>query len=199
MTIAHLLEDFSVAASGEGPFQLYSEDTLEDLRLLSFEQGYAAGWEDAEKARAADGKEASRAIIQSLEDLTFTFQEVRGQVFTLLDPLFDCLTESILPELAAKGLRDEIVTMLSDAAGTLAEPRATLFVPPGEDMRFSDLTEQSLPMPLVVATDSCLTKDQVILRLGSTETAFDTATLIESVRGVVKAFLFDVQEDVQHG
>ncbi|WP_146347538.1 ABC transporter ATP-binding protein [Falsiphaeobacter marinintestinus] len=199
MTIAHLLQDFSKTAVGSGPFRFHSEETLEDLRLSSFEQGYAAGWEDAAKARSSEDTNSTRAISNSLEDLSFTFHEVRAQMFALLEPLFDCVTESVLPNIAAKGTRRQIVGLLTAAASDLVEHRATLFVPQGGESRLAELMGQPLPMPLTLVEDPCLTGDQIILRLGSAETAMDATMLVRSINDLIDAFLFDVQEDAKHG
>jgi hypothetical protein len=199
MTIAHLLQDFSKAAVGSGPFRLHSEETLEDLRLSSFEQGYAAGWEDAVKTRSSEDSQSAHAIVSSLEDLSFTFHEVRAQMFTLLEPLFDCVIQCVLPSMADKEARHRIVGLLASAASDLVEHRAALFVPPGGKESLSELMGQPLPMPLSLVEDPCLTGDQIILRLGSAETAMDPAMLVRSVNDIIDAFLFDVQEDAKHG
>lgn len=199
MTVAHLFEDFGKTVAGAGPLRLLTDDALEDLRLGSFEKGYSAGWEDAEKARSSEEGQASDVLKQSLEDLSFTFHEVRAQMFSSLEPLFECVTQSVLPDISALGVRQQIASLLTSTATDLIEHSATLFVAPGEKGQFEDLLMQPLPMPLQLAEDACLAKEQVILRLGSSETAMDRDALIVAVRDLINAFLFDAQQDVQHG
>lgn len=199
MTIAHLLQDFSSKDNGSGPFHLYSDDSLEDLRLSSFEQGYKAGWEDAVEAGTAEDGKASEALTHSLEDLSFSFHEARAQVVSSLEPLFSCLSEQLLPDLAAHGLRQTITGMLTGAATDCLDPHATLFVPTGQQGQFRDLQAQSLPMALDIEEDPCLTEDQVILKLGGQETALDANALVQAVRELFASTLFEAEEDVKHG
>lgn len=199
MTITHLLEDFSKSAAETGPLQLFSEDALEDLRLTSFEQGYSAGWDDAVEARSTDDAQASRTLVQSLEDLSFTFHEARAQILANLEPLFTCITEGVVPDLASEGLTRHIASKLTTAAADMLDDSATVFVAPGRSEQFAALMQQPLPIAIKLSEDPCLAKDQVILRLGASETVFDADALSQSVKDIIDTFLFDIQENTKHG
>ena len=74
MSIAHLLEDFTLQAGG-GQLHVLDEDALEEQRLASFEQGYSAGWEDAVQAQEQSRGQVSAELAKSLEDMSFTYHE----------------------------------------------------------------------------------------------------------------------------
>ena len=70
MTIAHLLEDFGMASIPE-PAALaaaaaVSEEVVEEQRLISFEKGYSAGWDDAVTAQDKDTQRISATRLPAM-------------------------------------------------------------------------------------------------------------------------------------
>ena len=142
MAIAHLLEDFSPPLAEDGPAKMMSAVALEDQRLLSFEQGYSAGWDDAISAQTQGQKQASLALARTLEDASFTYHEALSQFSSSVEPLFTALFERVLPKImhetvggrlgvkASGGIRDiDFATELIAAGATrlgLSSSRAIL-------------------------------------------------------------------------
>ncbi len=196
MTIAHLLEDFTSTGVAQVSPAAQGDDALEELRLAAFEQGYSAGWEDAvQKGTGADAR-FSEALTQTLQDLSFPFHELRGQMLTAMTPLFDCLSETLVPNLARAGLGPQLTALLNGANETLIDQPPELLVAKGRQDDFASL---NLPVPVQISEDPCLSGDQIILRLGQSETALDRQALTQSVTDLIDTFQFDAQEDAKHG
>ena len=59
---------------------------LEDLRILAYEQGYTAGWDDAAAAQTDDQSRIKADFARNLQSLGFTFQEARMHVLRAIHP-----------------------------------------------------------------------------------------------------------------
>lgn len=102
MSIAHLLEDFSLHASG-GAVHFLDDDALEDQRLAAFEKGYGAGWEDAVQAREQNSDQIGNELAAALSDLSFTYHEALTRMTLSLEPMFQSLVDTVLPETIDRG------------------------------------------------------------------------------------------------
>ena len=199
MAIAHLLEDFSTSEASEGPIRLMSEDALEDMRLTSFEQGYTAGWDDAIKAQAEDQTRISAALAQSLEDMSFTYQEAFSQMLGTVEPVFQALVNSVLPGVMADVLGHQIVAQLCEMARDQAAQPASVVVPVGAGAALRPILAREYSMPVDLVEDPALDHGRACLRIGSTEREIDSDRLLASIREAVEAFFYQTNKDAQHG
>ena len=131
MTIAHLLEDFGNAGKVE-PVAAISDDVLEEQKLVSFESGYTAGWDDAVGAQERETSKISVSLANSLEDMSFTFHEAQNQLIESLDPMFKVLTSAILPDAMAASFGHHIVDQLTDMAKGQTDQPLMIAVASGE-------------------------------------------------------------------
>ena len=140
MSIAHLLEDFTAPAAGVA-VHLLDEDALEEQRLAAFEQGYGAGWEDAVQAQEQTGTQLSSDLSATLSDLSFTYQEALTRMTLSLEPMFQSLVQTILPETIEHGFAKRLTEQLCDMAREQVDQPLQLTVPAGT----SDQVEAMLP------------------------------------------------------
>ena len=98
-SLAAYLEDFGAPLSEVKGYAV-SDEVLETERLESFDKGYRAGWDDAIKAKTDEGTQQADAVVQALQDLSFTYHEVHAQLLSNLSPLLDEILQKILPSLA---------------------------------------------------------------------------------------------------
>ena len=110
MTIAHLLEDFGIKTPVE-PVSSFSEEIVEEAKLVSFEKGYTAGWDDAIEAKDKETTHVSATLATSLEDLSFTYHEAQSQLMESLDPMFKVLTSVILPDTMAATFGHHVIDL----------------------------------------------------------------------------------------
>jgi flagellar assembly protein FliH len=102
MTIAHLLVDFANFHS-PGSEPVFTDATLEEHQLEAFEQGYQAGWDDSAKAHAEEGLRINRDLAAALQEWSFTFSDAQTQMLAALQPLFQQISDTLLPALAQAG------------------------------------------------------------------------------------------------
>lgn len=199
MTIVHLLEDFGPAASSDAPLKLVTDDALEDLRLLAFEDGYSAGWDDAVKAQTQDNAHINESLSNSLEDLSFTYQEARSQLTAELEPLFDCLTATVLPAGMVKSFGQHIVDTLRDMAKTQLDQPAVLLVPPGTGDVLETVLARDFSMPVELREDPTLAEGQAFIRVGGAERELNSERLLNSVSELIGGYLYQEKKEESHG
>ncbi len=84
----------------EGQTVVMDASDIEDVRLQAYDNGYAAGWEDAATAAAQEQDRISSEIANNLQRLAFTFQEVRSHVLKSVQPVVTQIATQLLPQLA---------------------------------------------------------------------------------------------------
>ena len=199
MAITHLLEDFSSANAAGDVMNLMSEDALEDLRLESFEKGYSAGWEDALAAQEKDHMRFAGLLADSLQDMSFTYQEALTELMGSVQPVFRSLVDVVLPAVMAQTLGEHIVEQLCEMVRAQTSGPASLVVPAGVGASLSPLLTRDLPMPVEITEDPQLDAGRAFLRLGKSEREIDANALLESIRESLDAFSYQTNEDLKNG
>lgn len=199
MSITHLLEDFGGSSVVEVPDPGLSEEAVEEQRLVSFEKGYSAGWEDAISAKDQESTRISATLASSLEDLNFTYHEAQTQLIESLDPMFKVLTSSVLPDAMAATFGHHIVDQLTDMARLQTDQAMQIVVSPGESHGVRALVAENISVPVKVQEDDTLAEGQAYLRVGASERELNSSALLESIHGSIDAFTYHVREDSQYG
>lgn len=160
---------------------------LEEARLTAYEQGYAAGWEDAAAAQAQEQTQLRADIARNIQALGFTFQEARAHVLRALAPLLQEVVGHLLPELARESLGPTVLECLMPLAEDMADTPVRLVLNPTARPAIEALLEQATGLPVTIAEEPTLGEGQVYLRLGDNETHIDldraTAQITAAVRG----------------
>jgi flagellar assembly protein FliH len=199
MGITHLLEDFGHVTVVPSAFPEISEEDVEEERLVSFEKGYSAGWDDAVTAKDKDAVQISATLASSLEDLNFTYQEAQSQLIESLDPMFKVLTSAVLTDTMAASFGHHIVDQMTDMAKFQTDQPMSIFVSPGEGAGVRALLPEAFATPVQVQEDESLSPGQAYLRVGSSEREINSSALIESIHDSIDAFTYHVREDSQYG
>lgn len=198
MTIAHLLEDFGNAGKVQ-PATMVSDELVEEQKLVSFENGYTAGWDDAVGAQERETSKISVTLANSLEDMSFTYHEAQNQLIESLDPMFKVLTSAILPDALAASFGHHIVDQLTDLAKDQTGQPLVITVASGEAAGVRSALTQTFSVEIKVREDSELSPGQAYLRVGNLEREINSAALLESIRDSVDAFSYQVKEDANYG
>ncbi|WP_170329685.1 ABC transporter ATP-binding protein [Ruegeria arenilitoris] len=197
MSIAHLLEDFTLQAGG-GKLHLLDEDALEEQRLAAFEQGYSAGWEDAVQAQEQSRRRVSAELAKSLEDMSFTYHEAVTRMTLSLEPMFHSLVQVVLPETLDRGFAARLVEQLADMAREQIGQPMQIFVPAGRTDEVEALLPQDLSSPTRVIEDPSLEPGQARLQVGISQREVDCSGLLASVAGAFDAYVFEAKKAVNH-
>ena len=198
MTIAHLLEDFGNAGKVE-PIAKVSDELLEEQKLVSFESGYTAGWDDSVNALERESTKISATLANSLEDMSFTFHEAQNQLIESLDPMFKVLTSAILPDAMAASFGHHIVDQLTDMAKGQTDQPLMITVATGEAGGVRSALNQNFSVDIKVREDSSFSPGQANLCVGDLEREINSGALLDSIRESVDAFSFQVKEDANYG
>lgn len=198
MPIAHILEDFTVEIASQESVKLMSDVAIEDQRLASFEQGYTAGWDDAIDAQSKDQTRLTGKLAQNLQDVSFTYHEALSQMLRSVEPVFQAITESILPEVLQDTLVPLIVGKLTEMARKQAEQPVELVVPIGVGAALRPILAQEFSVPVLLREDSKLSDGQAQLRVGTTEQEVDSLDLLQNIRSAVEAFNYTLTRESTH-
>jgi len=193
MSIAHLLEDFTVQAGG-GTVHLLDEEALEEQRLASFEQGYGAGWEDALQAQEQSRGQISTELGKSLEDMSFTYHEAITRMTLSLEPMFQSLTQTVLPDMIQRGFAARLVEQLCDMARDQIGQPMQIMVPAGRAEDVAALIPPELaPSPKVIE-DPALEGDQARLQVGLSRREVDCSALLDAIARAFDSYVFEARE-----
>lgn len=197
MSIAHLLEDFSVHTSG-GAVHLLDEEALEEQRLAAFEQGYGAGWEDALQTQEQGRNQLEADLTATLSDLSFTYQEALTRMTFSLEPMFQSLIETVLPETLERGFATRLTEQLSEMAREQVGQPMQLTVPVGASSQIEALLPQDPATAPQVIEDPALEPGQARLQVGTSRREVDCTALLASIAGAFDAYLFEAKEAVSN-
>lgn len=196
MTLTRLLEDFGPAT--RAPVTADEKDVArEDQRLAVFEQGYAAGWDDALSAQAGQDSRATEAFVLALEDLSFPYQEALAQMIANTAPVIEAILRQIVPGQLAEHLArivwDEVETLLREPAHNRVEIVAA-------PARIAFL-EKAMPQGVdaTIRADGALGDDCVRLRVGPAERQIDMSYIARRLDGAVAAFRHQTESGKTHG
>ncbi|MFA3919238.1 ABC transporter ATP-binding protein [Ruegeria hyattellae] len=199
MSIAHLLEDFDQNPSPEGAVQLLTPQQLEDLSRAAFEQGYAAGLNEADAAQTAEQSRISADLVQSLQDLGFTYQEALQQMVASLEPMFQSLMDTVLPDTVERSFVPRIVAQLTEMARDQAGQPAIIAVPTGVAESLTSVLEAEFSFPVKMIEDASLLPGQASLRIGGDERELDCTALLDAISEATEAFLHHAKTETKHG
>lgn len=183
------LEIFDTAPTADGTLQPLVEATaVEEAKVASFEQGYAAGWDDAVAAQQGDQGRIRADLARNLQSLSFTFQDARSHVLQSIRPLILEMVNRLLPEVAREALAPTVLEAVMPLAEKLADAPLTLILNPAIRTQVEELLMQATGLPMVVEEEPTMPDGQVYIRFGHSETKVDLAQVTADIGIAVRAF-----------
>lgn len=186
MSITHLLEDFGGTLRGT-PVSI-TDISLEEERLASFEKGYQAGWDDAAKSQAEDQRSVTADLAQSLQDLTFTYEEAYAAVLQSLRPLLEQMVATVLPTISQQTLAPRLADLLRARVKAHGHQSFEIVTAPDDMTRMEILTEALPDMQIALRQDDTLARGQLYLRFGVTEEEIDLKSVLDAIEQAVSGF-----------
>jgi flagellar biosynthesis/type III secretory pathway protein FliH len=179
------LQEFS---AGVEPISLRRGVLVEKQRLAAFEEGYRAGWDDADAALSAERERVSTDLANNLRDIAFTYHEVHAHILSAIEPAIREMVGKLLPEVARASLPaivgERIAEMMQRSAGLPLE----LSVSPESRAQVEEMLPADPGFPLRVRTDPSLAEAQVRIVGGSAEQMIDLTGAISEIAGIVDDF-----------
>ena len=175
------------------------QGAVEEAKLASYEQGYAAGWDDAAAAQSEDQARLRAEIARNLQSLGFTFHEARVHVLRAIEPLLAAMIARLLPATAVAALGPLVRETLMPLAEGLAETPVTLVVNPASRAAVEAFLSGTTSLPLSFIEEPSLGDGQVHLRLGDTEARVDLDAAVAAIGSAIFGFYTLIEEDRKHG
>lgn len=178
---------------------IVSKTELEDVRLLAFDKGYAAGWDDAVGAQNDDAARLKAEVSRSVQSMSFAFQEARAHLLKSLAPLIAAMVGKLLPDVARAALAPMVLEQLMPMAEVLADTPVTILLHP----RARDIIEAHLlgvpSLPVALIEDRNLGEGQVYLKTATTETLIDLDRATADITAAISGFFELTAEDRKYG
>ncbi|MEP3442687.1 MAG: hypothetical protein ABJN72_14515 [Sulfitobacter sp.] len=195
-SISHRYADFSLYDPEGPPAEPVSRERAEDQKLRAFEEGYQAGWTDAETNFASENRNIGEEMLHSLQDLSFTYQEALSRLNRGLKPMFNHLMDTLLPQTASAALRAHVIEQLVELAATQTSAEITLRVSEASLPMFEDLLEGvELKLPVVLTGDTSLTANQLFISLETVEREVNLDAVCQEIKTAMAAFNFHNQTE----
>lgn len=186
MSIAHLLHDFGALSQGK-PVAI-TDVSLEEERLEAFEKGYQAGWDDSVKSQVEDGRRITADLVQNLQDIGFTYEEVHGEIMGAMQRLVQQIMQTVLPPLSHAMLVPQVTEILHDLLETNGRQPVQLTAGPADLAILRRLSAEMPDLACTLTEDQTLASGQVLLRLGESERALDMPDVLLRIEHAVSGF-----------
>lgn len=186
MPIPLRLEVFPADQPESDPLQMTAAD-LESVRQAAYEEGYAAGWEDAQTQAVTDSAARQTLAEEALQALSFTHAEARAHVIAALRPLITAMAQTILPGMAQQALvaliADEVDRMVRDGV----EAPLTLICSPAVRDTVERVCRRVPTLPILIIEEPGFSPAELRLRCADEETEIDIDAAIAAVQAAVAA------------
>lgn len=170
------------------PPQSAVDSAAAEARLSAYDDGYAAGWEDAIAARDDDAARLRDAVGQNLQTIGFAYHEARAHVLQSLRPLLESMTATLLPALARQSLPPLVADALTALATEAADQPVTLRLHPTARPMVESFLTPAPSLPLMVVEDASLSPGQAILGAGPSGARVDLDHAIAEITAALAAF-----------
>jgi len=197
MPVPIRLEVFETLTDPAAP-QVLTPEQIEEIRLNAYERGYNAGWDDAGK-QAAEEDGARRAEVErQLQELSFTYHEVRGHLLRALHPVFDAILGSVVPAAARASVTALAIEQLLALAGNAADAPVTLRVAPGTRDEFKAALDGLVVPPLTIVECETVAPMQAMIGFDTQATQIDLDTVTHELRAAIDRFYLIQTQEVSH-
>ncbi len=195
MSISDHYQDFGPGLARSSAAQPAEEDAQEEVRLQAFENGYQAGWDDADKAHQTARDSIASDFAQNLQDMTFTHVEAYAKLCLAMRPLVAQLVTKLLPEVAQKALGAHVFQQISELIDAQAENAIEIAVSPDNLPSLRDLMDEALDIPFAIVEEPSLGPGQVYLRVNATEREIDLDAVQRTLSDAIDAFFQQVDQE----
>jgi hypothetical protein len=191
------LEVFETLAETGAPLVLTPEE-VEEIRLNAYERGYNAGWDDAGKQAEEEERTRRAEVERQLQQLSFTYHEVRGHMLRALQPVFAELLSVVVPEAARTSVVPLAAEQLLKLAGTVTQTPVTLRIAPGTRPDFEAALDGLVLPPLRIVETEEMVPLQTAIAFDQQETQIDLAAVAEQLRAAIDRYYLIQTEEVSH-
>lgn len=182
------LEDFgNKVSTPQKPEKSSSGEDQAVDRLATYDEGYKAGWDDAQAAATEDRTRIGAEFERNLQELSFTFHEAKVQVGQSLAPLVSAFVQCLFPKLAVTSLADQLIAVLEPLKDEMDTPTLELRCSPEDVDILGNLLEANFGLPITLRPEPSLMTGQADFVLGHETHEVDVSALQTEIRRLVEA------------
>jgi flagellar assembly protein FliH len=189
----------SAEEQGRQSMVVLDQGALEETRLAAYDQGYAAGWEDAVAAQADEQVNLRADLARNLQALSFTYQEARAHLLGSLGPFVQDMVARLLPEVAREALAPVVLETLMPLADQACEAPVTIVVAPAARPPVEALLAEATGLPVTLVEEPTLGEGQAYLRLETAEVVVDLDRAVAEITAAVRDFFALSGKENRHG
>ena len=158
---------------------------VENEKLVSFEEGYQAGWDDAAEAQQRSETHFSDTLTENLQEISFGFHEAKAALTSEMQTLFEEVLDTLLPEVIKISvgplIMEKILSITRDKSDQMILTEvSTADFPP---LKTFFETQNLSSFELKERAD--LTLGQVLFRVGGNETEIDFKHTLQEIKSSV--------------
>src|SRR5690606_10658310 len=112
-----------------------------EARLIGYEEGYQAGWEDAISAEGEDQERLTQEVAEALSRLNQQVGDLQEGILRALSPLLLALAAKLLPLTARAALAPLILELIAPHFDAQAKQPARLWLNPKDAEALAKITE----------------------------------------------------------
>lgn len=183
MNQVSFLEDFTAPHVTDATAR--AADAISTSR--GYDEGYAAGWNDALVAEAKAEEKSLRDMAVALQETGFTYFEARQHVLKSLQPLLKAISAVILPKLAQASLGPQIVETLEALAKSIEAP-IEILCPPSAEASVREICEAHIKFPVTISTETSLAEQQVLFRYADGSSDLDMSRCVAEIQTAISEF-----------
>lgn len=184
---------------GQMSTSLVSNESVEDVRLAAFEQGYKAGWDDSHASYEADQEKISADFARNLNELSFTYHEVRSTIIRSLEPLLREMVSNVIPKIAQTNLGELVSEQIMELVDSQSTIPVELLVSAQDKTSLEMLSKNQTELPITIMEETSLASGQVFIRMGGNETQFDISAVLEGFENAIGCFFDTEEKELAHG
>lgn len=173
--------------------------SIEETRLEAFEQGYKAGWDDSLSTHASDQERISADFARNLNELAFTYHEVRSTILKSLEPLLREMVSKVLPKMAQASIGPLVADQIVEMADTQSSIPIELVVGPMNVRALEKLSLGQDSLPLTVIEEESLGDGQIFIRIGDSETQVDLDGVLDGFSSALDGFFETEDKETNYG
>lgn len=178
------LEVFETAAIDDDTTH-FDAHQAEKLRESAFEQGYAAGWQDALEHMRNEDALRRIAAEEALQAISFSYHEAHAALQDAFVALTETLIAKVMPELARHALPARVAAELKAIAAQNTTLPLRLACAPTAVATLTPIIATAPGITIDLVPEPSFTDAQVALSIGAQERRIDFDALLAQLRDIL--------------
>lgn len=195
--LSQFLEDFGSRQSSER-VDTVQEHEGDPARLASYEEGFRAGWDEAEAAQKGNADRLVEEIHSNLRDLSFTYHEAHLRVHASVGATLEKVLAAALPVLVHDTIGERLKQLILDRVMSEGSQPVTISCSGEDGPVVESLLQEDFGFPVKQLINPGLSEGQVAVEIGDSEILHDAPALISDVQDLLAEFRMRGTERNEH-